>query len=124
MSRARAAYARLYRRLPVPHSVASRPRLPAEPLSRRFGLDRGRLQTLAEAGAFVFGSGLAIVPFLHGGVVRGLRWLDDRQFLDAVCRNGIQLRAKARVTVRTKLERLVGGATEETIIARVNGGKS
>src|SRR3954468_24804932 len=37
-----------------------------------------------------------------------------RQFLDAVCRNGIQLRAKARVTVRTKLERLVGGATEET----------
>src|SRR5438093_1411450 len=45
-----------------------------------------------------------------------------RQFLDAVCRNGIQLRAKARVTVRTKLERLVGGATEETIIARVGQG--
>jgi uncharacterized protein YqfA (UPF0365 family) len=45
-----------------------------------------------------------------------------RQFLDAVCKNGIQLRAKARVTVRTKLERLVGGATEETIIARVGEG--
>src|SRR6516165_8902824 len=45
-----------------------------------------------------------------------------KQFLDAVCRNGIQLRAKARVTVRTKLERLVGGATEETIIARVGEG--
>src|SRR4051812_47619576 len=45
-----------------------------------------------------------------------------RQFLDAVCRNGIQLLAKARVTVRTKLERLVGGATEETIIARVGEG--
>lgn len=45
-----------------------------------------------------------------------------RQFLDAVCRNGIQLRAKARVTVRTKLDRLVGGATEETIIARVGEG--
>lgn len=45
-----------------------------------------------------------------------------RAFLDAVCRNGIQLRAKARVTVRTKLERLVGGATEETIIARVGEG--
>lgn len=45
-----------------------------------------------------------------------------RQFLEAVCRNGIQLRAKARVTVRTKLERLVGGATEETIIARVGEG--
>src|SRR5579885_2857706 len=45
-----------------------------------------------------------------------------KQFLDAVCRNGIQLLAKARVTVRTKLERLVGGATEETIIARVGEG--
>jgi chromate transporter len=38
----------------------------------------------AEAGAFVFGSGLAIVPFLHGGVVDRFHWLDDRQFLDAV----------------------------------------
>src|SRR5690349_21725563 len=38
----------------------------------------------AEAGAVVFGSGLAIVPFLHGGVVNELRWLDERQFLDAV----------------------------------------
>src|SRR5580693_9487188 len=45
-----------------------------------------------------------------------------KQFLDAVCKNGIQLLAKARVTVRTKLERLVGGATEETIIARVGEG--
>jgi chromate transporter len=38
----------------------------------------------AEAGAFVFGSGLAIVPFLYGGVVRDFHWLSDRQFLDAV----------------------------------------
>jgi chromate transporter len=38
----------------------------------------------AEAGAFVFGSGLAIVPFLYGGVVREYQWLNDRQFLDAV----------------------------------------
>ncbi len=38
----------------------------------------------AEAGAFVFGSGLAIVPFLHAGVVREFGWLDERQFLDAV----------------------------------------
>src|SRR5438128_1264364 len=45
-----------------------------------------------------------------------------RPTLDGVCRNGIQLRAKARVTVRTKLDRLVGGATEETIIARVGEG--
>src|SRR5262249_20276127 len=41
-----------------------------------------------------------------------------RATLDGVCKNGIQLRARARVTVRTKLDRLVGGATEETIIAR------
>jgi chromate transporter len=38
----------------------------------------------AEAGAFVFGSGLAIVPFLHQGVVERYQWLNDRQFLDAV----------------------------------------
>ena len=38
----------------------------------------------AKAGAFVFGSGLAIVPFLYGGVVRENRWLNDQQFLDAV----------------------------------------
>src|SRR5437879_577325 len=45
-----------------------------------------------------------------------------RTTLDGVCRNGIQLRARARVTVRTKLDRLIGGATEETIIARVGEG--
>jgi chromate transporter len=38
----------------------------------------------AEAGAFIFGSGLAIVPFLYGGVVKEHHWLNDRQFLDAV----------------------------------------
>jgi chromate transporter len=38
----------------------------------------------AEAGSFVFGSGLAIVPFLHSGVVREFGWLSERQFLDAV----------------------------------------
>lgn len=38
----------------------------------------------AKAGAFVFGSGLAIVPFLYGGVVTDYHWLNDRQFVDAV----------------------------------------
>ena len=38
----------------------------------------------AKAGAFIFGSGLAIVPFLYGGVVQEYRWLDDKQFVDAV----------------------------------------
>src|SRR5260370_41957699 len=37
-----------------------------------------------KAGAFVFGSGLAIVPFLYGGVVANCHWLTERQFVDAV----------------------------------------
>jgi chromate transporter len=37
-----------------------------------------------KAGAFVFGSGLAIVPFLYGGVVKEFQWLNEQQFLDAV----------------------------------------
>lgn len=42
--------------------------------------------------------------------------------IDAVAKDGIQLKARARVTVRTNLSRLIGGATEETIIARVGEG--
>jgi uncharacterized protein YqfA (UPF0365 family) len=45
-----------------------------------------------------------------------------RQTIDAVAKDGIQLKARARVTVRTNIARLVGGATEETIIARVGEG--
>lgn len=37
-----------------------------------------------KAGAFVFGSGLAIVPFLYGGLVKEYQWLSEQQFLDAV----------------------------------------
>ncbi|MFC4274383.1 chromate transporter [Achromobacter aloeverae] len=48
------------------------------PLLSRIGL------FFAKAGAFVFGSGLAIVPFLYGGVVTDFHWLDDKQFVDAV----------------------------------------
>ncbi|EDL60897.1 flotillin-like protein FloA [Gimesia maris] len=45
-----------------------------------------------------------------------------RPTLDGVAKDGIQLKARARVTVRTNLSQLVGGATEETIIARVGEG--
>lgn len=45
-----------------------------------------------------------------------------RETIDAVSQDGIQLKVKARVTVRTNIARLVGGATEETIIARVGEG--
>jgi uncharacterized protein YqfA (UPF0365 family) len=45
-----------------------------------------------------------------------------RQTIDAVAKDGIQLKVKARVTVRTNIKQLVGGATEETVIARVGQG--
>lgn len=46
----------------------------------------------------------------------------SRATIDAIAGDGIQLKVKARVTVRTNLDRLVGGATEETIVARVGEG--
>ena len=45
-----------------------------------------------------------------------------RKFISAVAKDGIELRVKARVTVRTNIQGLVGGATEETVIARVGEG--
>lgn len=51
---------------------------------------------------------------------------DPKQFgrtsLDGVAKNGIQLKAKARVTVRTNITQLIGGATEDTVVARVGEG--
>ncbi len=45
-----------------------------------------------------------------------------KAFLSAIAKNGIELKVRARVTVRTNLEQLIGGATEDTIIARVGEG--
>jgi chromate transporter len=59
-------------------ATALAPAVPSWPLLWRVAL------YFAEAGSFVFGSGLAIVPFLHGGVVNQFHWLTERQFLDAV----------------------------------------
>jgi uncharacterized protein YqfA (UPF0365 family) len=47
---------------------------------------------------------------------------EGKRTIDAVAKDGIQLKARARVTVRANIERLVGGATEDTIIARVGEG--
>src|SRR5258708_4323241 len=44
----------------------------------------GRISLLREIKPVVFGSGLAIVPFLHGGVVESHQWLNERQFLNAI----------------------------------------
>ena len=52
-----------------------------------FGINGTLLQVFlyfTKAGMFVFGSGLAVVPFLYGGVVQGHHWLNDHQFVDAV----------------------------------------
>ena len=46
----------------------------------------------------------------------------EKPTLSAIARNGVELRVRARVTVRTNLKQLIGGATEETIIARVGEG--
>ena len=48
--------------------------------------------------------------------------VSGRPTLSAIAKNGVELRVRARVTVRTNLEQLIGGATEETIIARVGEG--
>jgi len=48
--------------------------------------------------------------------------MQGKATIDAVAKDGIQLKAKARVTVRTNIRQLIGGATEETIIARVGEG--
>jgi chromate transporter len=61
---------------------------PAAALVASGGVDWPRLKQIglyfAYAGSFVFGSGLAIVPFLYTGVVKEYGWLTDRQFVDAV----------------------------------------
>ncbi|MCA9121868.1 MAG: flotillin-like protein FloA [Planctomycetaceae bacterium] len=45
-----------------------------------------------------------------------------KAFLSAIAKDGVELKIRARVTVRTNLEQLIGGATEETVIARVGEG--
>lgn len=46
----------------------------------------------------------------------------QRTTLSAIAKNGVELKVRARVTVRTNIEQLIGGATEETIVARVGEG--
>jgi uncharacterized protein YqfA (UPF0365 family) len=104
-------------------------------------LSRGRLEKVVRAVIAAHKAGMdlpwrvaAAIDLAGRDVEEAVRWsvnpkvidcpdpAKGRTTLDGVCRNGIQLRARARVTVRTKLERLIGGATEETIIARVGEG--
>jgi chromate transporter len=78
-------------RAPPKRGSATTLRATAAPLLVSMSLDAVDWHKLAQigayfayAGSFVFGSGLAIVPFLYSGVVKEYGWLNDRQFLDAV----------------------------------------
>jgi chromate transporter len=68
------------RRAPVPGTVS----LVIAGLAAPVGQLAQIFVYFAKAGLFVFGSGLAVVPFLYGGVVHGHQWLTDKQFVDAV----------------------------------------
>jgi len=70
-----------------PKTVRARSAVPLLFTAGTVGVSGGLLGLFfyfAKAGMFVFGSGLAVVPFLYGGVVQGHHWLTDRQFVDAV----------------------------------------
>ena len=81
----------LYMFIKAPPAWAKKPNAPSIALMGISGFMDFEWNTLGriawfftKAGAFVFGSGLAIVPFLHGGVVNEYGWLTEQQFLDAV----------------------------------------
>lgn len=82
-------------------------------------LDFKRAAAIDLAGRDVFG---AVCTSVNPRVIDCPDTSKGRTSIDAVAKDGIQVKAKARVTVRTNLDRLVGGATEETIIARVGEG--
>jgi len=71
----------------IPTQVQARTAAPILIVPAVFGTNGTLLKIFlffAKAGMFVFGSGLAVVPFLYGGVVQGHHWLNDHQFIDAV----------------------------------------
>jgi len=81
----------LYMLIKVPPQWLKRPTTVPAGILLSIGFWRYDSRTLPEigwfflkAGTFVFGSGLAIVPFLHGGVVKEFGWLNEHQFVDAV----------------------------------------
>lgn len=95
-------------------------------ISALIAADRARINLDWKTGCAIDLAGRDILEAVHTSV--NPKVIDcpsagsARPSIDAVAKDGIQVRAKARVTVRTNIERLVGGATEETIIARVGEG--
>jgi chromate transporter len=70
----------------------------------------------AKAGAFVFGSGLAIIPFLYSGVVKEYGWLNERQFLDAVA---VAMITPGPVVITTGFIGFLVGGVSGAVIAGV-----
>lgn len=88
--------------------------------------DKARIELEWENGTAIDLAGRDIMDAVHTSVdpkvIDCPSQSSGKSTIDAVAGDGIQLRARARVTVRTNIARLVGGATEETIIARVGEG--
>ena len=82
-------------------------------------LDFGRAAAIALAGRDVLE---AVQMSVHPAIIDVPADHENKRGITAVARDGIQLIVKARITVRANIDRLVGGATEETIIARVGQG--
>ncbi len=121
-------------------------------IDRRYGISTARLEALYLAGGKVTDVIHAIIAAQRAGIdldfdraaaidLAGRDVLDavqtsvhpvvidcpdykrsGKSTLSAICKNGVELKIRARVTVRTNLEQLIGGATAETIIARVGEG--
>jgi uncharacterized protein YqfA (UPF0365 family) len=93
----------------------------AEKANLNLGLNQAAAIDLAthQSGKSVFE---AVMTSVNPKVIDCPNPAGGKQTIDAVAKDGIQLSVKARVTVRTHLDRFVGGATEETIIARVGEG--
>ncbi len=97
-----------------------------EVISSLIAADRARIDLPFKTACAIDLAGRDVLDAVHTSVnpkvIDCPSQASGKQTIDAVAKDGIQLKARARVTVRTNIERLVGGATEETIIARVGEG--
>ena len=97
-----------------------------EVISSLIAADRARIDLIYKTACAIDLAGRDVLEAVHTSV--NPKVIDcpsagaPRPTIDAVAKDGIQLKARCRVTVRTNIERLVGGATEETIVARVGEG--
>ncbi len=95
-------------------------------ISSLIAADRARIDMIFKTACAIDLAGRDVLEAVHTSVnpkvIDCPNPASGKHSIEAVAKDGIQLKARARVTVRTNIERLVGGATEETIIARVGEG--